>query len=807
MKLLKIILLLFLFTQSYADEKEFITTLYQNILLRSPDKNGLEYYEKSLKEGKSATFVAKIFFDSKEFEDQNLSDEEYIKRLYKTLLNRKEDKSGFEYWKTELENKRVSKNTLFYKFAFSDEFYSLCHSYGIKAYDKEDLKEAFVERFYSYILQRESDKEGLLYWKEKISDKQNAKNSALFFLTGKEFTAKNLNNDEFIFILYRTLLDREAETAGVEYWRGELKKQSREDIIKRFINTDEFNNLIEETLNKKFWYAPFKDTSWQLQLQGILKTDYDVDVYYIDLFDTSKSAIDKLHDQGRKVMCYFSAGSYENWREDTKEFKKEELGKTLDGWEDEKWLDIRSKNVLNIMKKRLDLASLKGCDGVEADNVNGYTNDTGFELTYNDQLSYNKALAKYAHKKGLFIALKNDLDQIKDLVNSFDLAVNEQCFEYSECELLKPFISQNKPVFHIEYNKKYINNKSQKEKMCKAALELGFETLILPLELDGSFRYDCSEYKNSFSYHIFFTDPNNPNSKKYKNGIDNNITASLNNAKESIDMAIYELSLRDITDALIDAKQRGVKVRVFTDSSHLDWDEFERLKREGVELKGDERSSLMHNKFIIIDQKETWTGSMNLTYYGVYKHNENFIRIVDKDVASVYEEEFEELFRGGYRIKNKKPQKIKRGDLEFDIYFAPEDTFLSTALLPLINSATNSIRLMIYAFTNQDITDALEKQFDRGVKIYAIFDEAQSHSRYSEYEELLNYGIAVKVDGNSYKLHNKVMIIDDNITITGSYNFTVAAEKRNDENSIVIKNRDFTAQYINEFEKLYEEAL
>ena len=807
MKIFKLLLLCFLFISSYANEEDFITRLYQNILLRNPDKNGLEYYKKAIKDGKSSTSIARIFFTSKEFKDQNLTNDEYIKRLYKTLLNRKEDKNGFEYWKEELDNKRVSKNTLFYKFAFSDEFYSLCHSYLIKSYDKNDLKESFVERFYTYILQRDSDSEGLLYWQKKITNEKDAKNSALFFLTSKEFTSKKLNDEEFISILYRTLLNREAEKEGLSYWKAQLKKKSREDIIKSFINTDEFNSLIEETLNKRFWYAPVKNTSWQIQLQGTIKTNYDVDIYYIDLFDTPKSLIDKLHKEGRKVMCYFSAGSYENWREDEGEFKKEDLGKTLEGWEDEKWLDIRSTNVLKIMKKRLDLAAEKGCDGVEADNVNGYTNDSGFDLTYNDQLSYNRSLAKYAHKKGLFIALKNDLDQINDLVNSFDLSVNEQCYEYNECEKLRPFINQNKPVFHIEYNKKYINNKSQKEKMCKKALSLGFKTLILPLALDGSFRYDCSEYEDKSSYHIFFTDPNNPNLKKYKNGIDENITASINSAKKSIDMAIYELSLRSVTDALIKAKQRGVKVRVFTDSSHLEWDEFEKLKREGIELKGDERSSLMHNKFIVIDNEEIWTGSMNLTYYGVYKHNENFIRIRDKDVAASYEEEFEELFRGGYRIKNKKPQIIKKANIEFDIYFAPEDKFLSSALLPLINSASYSIRFMIYAFTNQDIAEALERQFDKGVKIYAVFDEDQTHSRYSEYEELLNYGIDVKVDSNSYKLHNKVMIIDDNITITGSYNFTVSAEKRNDENSLVIKSKDFTAQYINEFEKIYKEAL
>jgi hypothetical protein len=197
-------------------------------------------------------------------------------------------------------------------------------------------------------------------------------------------------------------------------------------------------------------------SSWYWQLSGEINQNIPAKVYDIDLFKTSKETIEQLHQKDKVVICYFSAGSYEDWREDSYKFHKEELGEELDGWEDERWLDIRSQNVKRIMIDRLHLAKEKGCDGVEPDNVDGYDNNSGFNLTYSDQIAYNKFLANYAHKLGLLIGLKNDLEQIKDLVYYFDFGLNEKCYEHNECNLLIPFINQNKPVFNAEYSSRYI---------------------------------------------------------------------------------------------------------------------------------------------------------------------------------------------------------------------------------------------------------------------------------------------------------------------------------------------------------------
>ncbi|ADV46176.1 endo alpha-1,4 polygalactosaminidase [Nitratifractor salsuginis] len=237
-------------------------------------------------------------------------------------------------------------------------------------------------------------------------------------------------------------------------------------------------------------YIP-PESRWQWQLQGDLNTSYDVDYYDIDLFDTQEEEIRQLHSEGQKVICYFSAGSWESWRPDAEAFPERVKGRKMDRW-DELWLDIRDPAVRSLMKKRLDLALGKGCDGVEPDNVDGYANETGFNLSARDQIDYNRFLAREAHKRGLSIGLKNDLEQVKVLEPWFDFALNEQCHEYGECDRLSPFIEAGKAVFNAEYAEKYVKNTDgARDALCQDAKERKFSTLVLPRELDGSFRYSC----------------------------------------------------------------------------------------------------------------------------------------------------------------------------------------------------------------------------------------------------------------------------------------------------------------------------
>ncbi|WP_456392112.1 endo alpha-1,4 polygalactosaminidase [Persephonella sp.] len=232
---------------------------------------------------------------------------------------------------------------------------------------------------------------------------------------------------------------------------------------------------------------------WQLYIDEThpLRRDIPARLYDIDLFDVPESTIRELKAEGKIVICYFSAGSYENWRPDADRFPPEALGNPLDNWEGERWLDIRNTTVRQIMVDRLELARQKGCDGVEPDNVDGYVNNTGFDLTYNDQLEYNLFLAHEAHSRGLLIGLKNDLLQIKDLVDYFDFAVNEQCHQYNECDYLEPFIKQGKPVFNAEYDSIYVDNPVAFDSLCEDARNRNFRTVVYPLNLDGSFVKSC----------------------------------------------------------------------------------------------------------------------------------------------------------------------------------------------------------------------------------------------------------------------------------------------------------------------------
>ncbi|MBY4733638.1 endo alpha-1,4 polygalactosaminidase [Cupriavidus pauculus] len=247
--------------------------------------------------------------------------------------------------------------------------------------------------------------------------------------------------------------------------------------------------LMSSTTDPARW-MPSVDDTWQLQLQGTINTSYNAAVFDIDLFDTPQATINALKAQGKRVVCYFSAGSSENWRPDFSKFKAADMGNALDGWAGERWLDTRSANVRAVMMARMDLAKSKGCDGVDPDNVDGYTNKPGFPLTAATQLDYNRFLATQAHARGLAVGLKNGVAQLSDLASAFDFAVNEQCFQYNECSGYSAFTVQGKPVFNVEYQTKW-KDATTRQTLCAKAKALSLRTLVLPLALNDKFRYSC----------------------------------------------------------------------------------------------------------------------------------------------------------------------------------------------------------------------------------------------------------------------------------------------------------------------------
>ena len=231
-------------------------------------------------------------------------------------------------------------------------------------------------------------------------------------------------------------------------------------------------------------WQPQPGETWQWQLQGSVDTSIDADVYNIDGFDNSRSRVRELHDQGRHVICYISAGSWETWRPDAGDFPARLRGKPLEGWAGERWLDIRRLTKLRaLMRPRVEMCARKGFDGIEFDNVDGYANASGFDLAPSDQIAYNQMLAKLAHANGLAAGLKNDLAQVRALEPHFEFAVNEECFSHRECDRLAPFREAGKPVFHVEYE-------LPRSEFCERAAQLGFSSMRKRWGL-GAWRRPC----------------------------------------------------------------------------------------------------------------------------------------------------------------------------------------------------------------------------------------------------------------------------------------------------------------------------
>ena len=200
------------------------------------------------------------------------------------------------------------------------------------------------------------------------------------------------------------------------------------------------------------YWQPAVGASWQWQLTDTLDLSVDAAIYDVDLFDTPQATVTELHQQGRHVICYISVGSWEEWRDDAAAFPPEVIGADYDGWAGERWLDIRRLDLLGpILAARFDRCKAKGFDAIEPDNIDGYQNATGFDLTEADQLTFNRWLATEAHRRGLSIGLKNAPDLVPSLLTDFDWALTEDCFDQGWCAEMDSFIDAGKPVFAAEY--------------------------------------------------------------------------------------------------------------------------------------------------------------------------------------------------------------------------------------------------------------------------------------------------------------------------------------------------------------------
>lgn len=229
-------------------------------------------------------------------------------------------------------------------------------------------------------------------------------------------------------------------------------------------------------------WIPTPGLRFDVQFTKPFALDRPVDLLELDLFDTEPATIARLKARGVRLACYVNAGAFENWRPDASAYPAVLLGKNYAGWPGERWVDIRRLDLLGpILEARLDLCRAKGFDTVEADNVNGFENDTGFPLDRSHQLAFNRWLARAAHVRGLSIGLKNTGLLAAELVSEFDWALVESCYRYGECQLHQPFRRAGKAVFVIEY----VQNPRLRARFCTAARNDGYGLIFKRRKLDG----------------------------------------------------------------------------------------------------------------------------------------------------------------------------------------------------------------------------------------------------------------------------------------------------------------------------------
>lgn len=309
---------------------------------------------------------------------------------------------------------------------------------------------------------------------------------------------------------------------------------------------------------------------------------------------------------------------------------------------------------------------------------------------------------------------------------------------------------------------------------------------------------------------IYFTNPDAPNDSDYEAGPDKALAAAIDSARLTVDMAVYNLNLWSIRNALLDAHARGVVVRVVAESDNLDGEEFQDLVDAGIEVLGDRREGLMHNKFVVIDRAEVWTGSMNFTLSGAYEDNNNLIHIRSQVIANNYLVEFDEmfvedLFGPDVRALTPDPKVTMEGTL-VETYFSPDDG-VQTRLMELLESARESIHFLAFSFTADPLGEAMRNRAAAGVTVSGVMEAEQVASNTgTEYDPFLQSGMDVLLDMNTGLMHHKVIVIDESIVVTGSYNFSSSAEERNDENLVIIHNPEVARVFMNEYQRVYTQA-
>jgi phosphatidylserine/phosphatidylglycerophosphate/cardiolipin synthase-like enzyme len=318
-------------------------------------------------------------------------------------------------------------------------------------------------------------------------------------------------------------------------------------------------------------------------------------------------------------------------------------------------------------------------------------------------------------------------------------------------------------------------------------------------------------------WEVYFTDPltiNNPD--VIAGSIEEKLIQFINNAQVSIHIASFEFNLTPVAEALIAARNRGVDVKWVTDDENgLKYDiqpgrgQFALLTGAGIEVKDDAgRSALMHNKFWIFDNQIVWTGSTNISVNGIFKQNNNVLVIHSPEIAFIFEREFQEIWNG--QLGPRAPSTLNNQWAILDgtplqVLFSAEDHTVNN-LIALVKDAKVSIRFLAFSFTDYPLAQAMIDRAKVGVDVKGVYETFGSNSSGSELKTFWCAGVPARQDGNASFLHDKIIIIDNSIVVTGSLNYSSNADESNEENVVILDNTEIASLYLQEFEKLWNQA-
>lgn len=309
--------------------------------------------------------------------------------------------------------------------------------------------------------------------------------------------------------------------------------------------------------------------------------------------------------------------------------------------------------------------------------------------------------------------------------------------------------------------------------------------------------------------------------------LDERLVAAIDSTRRTLDVAIYDLELENVTEALLRAQKRGVQVRLVTDSDNTAATAIQKLRAGGVSVVDDGRGAIMHHKFVVFDGEAVWTGSWNFTPRDTFQHNNHAVLIRAPAVAANYAAEFEKMFTGRRFGPTKPPDipnpRVTIGGAAVETVFESEGDAPSR-IIERIRGARESIVFLAFTFTHDAIGAAIEERYRAGVEVRGVIERLQSERPEGELTRFRRAGMdgrraagspagscaagpGVLVDGNPQLMHHKVIVIDRRTVILGSFNFTRNAAEDNDENLLLIDDPAVAALFLEEFCRVYNTAV